>query len=50
MPFAIDTRARRRWLILMTAALDEAQFPREVDEILRGFFVAVSEMMINRPG
>ena len=50
MPFAIDTGARQRWLVLMTAALDEMRFAPEVDEILRGFFVAVSEMMINRPG
>lgn len=50
MPFAIDPAARRRWLELMSVALDEVRFPRDVDLVLRGFFVAVSEMMINRPG
>jgi len=49
-PFAIDANARARWLRLMTQALDEASFPPAADRLLREFFRAVSEMMINRPG
>ena len=48
-PFPITEPARNRWLQLMRKALDEAAFPREVDDMLRGFFDAVSTMMINRP-
>jgi hemoglobin len=50
MPFAVNAAARQRWLQLMTNALDEVQFPPEADAMLREFFVAVSEMLINRPG
>ena len=48
-PFPITEAARNRWLRLMTKSLDEAAFPREVDDMLRGFFDAVSTMMINKP-
>lgn len=48
VPFAIDTAARERWLQHMRAALDEAAFPPEADAMLRGFFDAVSQMLINR--
>ena len=48
VPFAIDPAARERWLTLMTAALDEAKLPPDVDAILREFFAGVSEMLINR--
>jgi hemoglobin len=47
-PFAVDKAARDRWLELMSLALDEAQFPPEVDALLREFFGAVATMMINR--
>jgi hemoglobin len=50
MPFAVNAAARERWLELMTRALDEAQFPPQADAMLREFFAAVSEMLINRPG
>jgi hemoglobin len=50
MPFVIDTAARERWLQHMTAALDEAAFPPEADAMLREFFDAVSQMLINRGG
>jgi hemoglobin len=50
MPFAVNAAARERWLQLMTNALDEAKFPPEADAMLREFFGAVSEMLINRPG
>jgi hemoglobin len=50
MPFAINTVARGRWLRHMHAALDEAAFPTEADAVLREFFDAVSQMLINRGG
>ena len=50
MPFAIDARARSRWMQLMARALDDAALPRDADQVLRAFFESVSEMMINRPG
>ncbi len=49
MPFAIDPRARDRWVQLMGKALDEVEFPREAESMLRHFFDAVATMMINRP-
>src|SRR5690349_23419955 len=33
-PFAVDTAARERWLVLMFRALDEAKFPPEADAFL----------------
>ena len=48
MPFAVNGAARERWLQLMTKALDEVMLPEEADALLREFFVAVSEMLINR--
>ena len=50
MPFVVNAAARERWLHLMTKALDEADFPPEVDAYLREFFDGVSAMLINRPG
>ena len=47
-PFAVTPAARERWMQLMTLALDEVRFPRDVDAILRAFFDTVSTMMINR--
>jgi hemoglobin len=49
MPFAVDAIARERWLRLMSTALDEVNFPPEVDALLREFFHGVSAMLINRP-
>jgi len=49
MPFAVNAAARERWLRFMTNALDEAQFPADVDALLRQFFDGVSAMLINRP-
>ncbi|HSK20525.1 MAG TPA: globin [Longimicrobiales bacterium] len=48
VPFPIDRRASERWLELMDRALEETAFPADVDAILREFFDAVAEMMINR--
>ena len=47
-PFAIDQRARDRWMKLMEGALKEANFPPEVSEYLRAFFEHTSTFMINR--
>jgi hemoglobin len=48
MPFAIDTAARNQWVVLMDRALDEAQFPTDVDALLREFFHGVATFMINK--
>lgn len=47
-PFAIDPRARDRWVALMTRALDATQLPAESDAVLRAFFDATATFMINR--
>ena len=49
MPFAIDTAARNRWVMLMDRALDEAALPDDVTSLLREFFHGVATFMINRP-
>jgi len=48
MPFAIDQRARDRWMQLMSQALDEAALPQPVTEALREFFADTATFMINR--
>lgn len=48
VPFPIDRRASERWLELMDRALVETALPADVDAVLREFFNAVAEMMINR--
>lgn len=48
IPFAIDHRARDRWIELMDRALVETALPPEVDNALRDFFDMVATMMINR--
>lgn len=47
-PFAIDARARDRWIELMERALEESAFPPEADKAMREFFGAVATMLINR--
>lgn len=47
-PFAIDQRARDRWMSLMTRALDETQLPAEADAVLRSFFQSTATFMMNR--
>ena len=49
-PFAIDERARDRWILLMMAAMDEAAFPAEVHQMLEVFFRQTADFMRNRPG
>jgi len=48
-PFVIDSRARDRWMELMTAALDETQLPAEARQILEPFFRQTADFMRNRP-
>lgn len=50
VPFAIDARARDRWLELMDRALLETRLPPDAERALRTFFDAVAAMMVNRPG
>jgi hemoglobin len=47
-PFAVDQRARDRWMRLMTAALDEVRLPAQSDAVLRAFLDATATFMINR--
>ena len=48
MPFAVDRRARDRWMQLMSEAMVDAGLPPEADALLRAFFDEVSTMLINR--
>jgi hemoglobin len=48
-PFAITSRARDRWMQLMTHALAEAGLAPAAEARLRTFFDDVATMMINRP-
>lgn len=47
-PFDVTIDARHRWVAMMGKALDEAQFPPEVDQILRPFFEQTATFLINR--
>ena len=47
-PFAIDQRARDRWMQLMTTALDQSGLPAESDAVLRAFFDGTATFMMNR--
>lgn len=49
VPFAIDTAARNRWVMLMDRALEEAKLPDDATALLREFFHGVATFMINRP-
>lgn len=48
-PFAIDQRARDRWVALMHQALDQAELPASVHATLLQFFQEVATFLINRP-
>ena len=48
MPFAIDQRARDRWMALMERALQEAELPPDVANLMRQFLDQVATFMINR--
>ncbi len=49
-PFAIDERARDRWILLMMAALEEVALPADVHQMLEVFFRQTADFMRNRPG
>ncbi len=46
--FAIDLRARDRWVQLMTEALAEAGLPPDVEDVMRTFLDAIATFLINR--
>ncbi len=46
--FAIDERARDRWMQLMTEALAEAQVPAEVETVMRTFLDGIATFLINK--
>jgi hemoglobin len=47
-PYAIDQRARDRWMQLMTRALDDTKLPGASDAVLRAFFDGTATFMMNR--
>jgi hemoglobin len=47
-PFHVDQRARDRWMLLMTRALDQSGLPDDAAAVLRAFFDATATFMINR--
>ena len=46
--FAIDQRARDRWMTLMTAALAEARLPADVEMAMRTFLDGIATFLMNR--
>ena len=48
MPFAIDVRARNRWMQLMSKAVVEARIPAAVAGPLLRYFAQTATFMINR--
>ena len=48
MPFAIDGEARNRWVAMMDRALDEAELPSDVTQLLREFFHSTATFLRNR--
>ena len=46
-PFRVDEKARHRWMELMNRALDQANFPAEVRDILTVYFESTATAMIN---
>jgi hemoglobin len=48
MPFAIDRRARDRWMELMNRALHQSELPPDVTALLREFLEQVATFMMNR--
>lgn len=47
MPFAIDSRARDRWLTHMRASVDEQTLPPELDEVLWNYLLSAAFAMQN---
>jgi hemoglobin len=48
MPFAIDERARDRWLELMDASLDEAEIQEPSRSTLQAVFAHIADFMRNQ--
>ncbi len=48
-PFAIDQRARDRWMELMRKAMADAALPEEAARVLESFFDGTATFMMNRP-
>jgi hemoglobin len=48
-PFAVDRRARDRWMELMGAAIVECEVPGDVAAWLEQFLGGVATFLINRP-
>jgi hemoglobin len=48
--FAIDQRARDRWMTHMTGALAEAALPADVEIVMRTFLDGIATMLVNRDG
>lgn len=46
--FAIDVRARDRWMQLMTDAIAEAGLPAEAANVMRTFLDGIATFLINR--
>lgn len=46
-PFAIDQRARDRWVMLMESALLTCQFPPDATQVIRTFLSSVASFLIN---
>jgi hemoglobin len=46
-PFAVDVKARNRWVQIMDAALAEAQVPEEIAAPLRKYFATTATFMMN---
>lgn len=49
MPFALDQRARDRWLELMLAAIDEVGVASAHRDYLEQFLGGIATFLINRP-
>jgi hemoglobin len=45
--FAIDARARDRWMHLMTEALAEAGLPADVENVMRTFLDGIATFLMN---
>jgi hemoglobin len=46
--FAIDARARDRWMELMTAALAESRLPADVENVMKTFLDGIATFLMNR--
>lgn len=47
-PFPVDRAARDRWMHLMTNAMNEAELPKDVADMMLEFFDGVATFMMNR--